>query len=113
MLGSIRVPTLVTHRAADRPEAEYVTEGITGATRIETRGENASPANDSVVDAVLAFVHGEAAAVVPDTVLATLLFTDLVGSTELAAELGDRRWRDVLEAHQPAVQRKSTATEAR
>ena len=105
VLGSIRVPTLVTHRAADRAEAEYVSERIPGATRIETRGENASPANDSVVDAVLAFVHGEAAAVVPDTVLATLLFTDLVGSTELAAELGDRRWREVLEAHHAAVQR--------
>ena len=113
VLGSIRVPTLVTHRAADRAEAEYVSERIPGATRIETRGENASPANDSVVDAVLAFVHGEAAAVVPDTVLATLLFTDLVGSTELAAELGDRRWREVLKRITQRSNEKSTATEAR
>jgi class 3 adenylate cyclase len=105
VLSSVRVPTLVTHRAADRAEAAYVSERIAGSTRIETRGEGASPANDSVVDAVLAFVRGEAAAVVPDTVLATLLFTDLAGSTELAAELGDRGWREVLEAHHAAVRR--------
>ena len=105
VLGSIRVPTLVTHRPADRAEAEYVSERITSATRVETRGEGGSPANDSVVDAVLAFVRGEAPALLPDSVLATLLFTDLVGSTEVAAELGDRRWREVLEAHHAAVRR--------
>lgn len=105
VLGSIRVPTLVTHRAADRAEAEYVSERITSATRVETRGDGGSPANDSVVDAVLAFVRGEAPALLPDSVLATLLFTDLVGSTEVAAELGDRRWREVLEAHHAAVRR--------
>ena len=51
------------------------------------------------------FVAGEQAPVVPDTVLATLLFTDIVGSTERAAELGDRGWRELLERHHALVRR--------
>ena len=51
------------------------------------------------------FVAGEEAPVVPDTVLATLLFTDIVGSTEHAAEIGDREWRELLERHHALVRR--------
>ena len=46
------------------------------------------------------FVAGEAVLDVPDSVLATVLFTDIVGSTQRAAELGDRAWRELLERHQ-------------
>lgn len=105
VLSSVRVPTLVMHQKDDRASGKYVSERISGATRIEIPGEGGLPATDPVVEAVLAFVRGEAARVVPDTVLATLLFTDLVGSTALAAELGDRRWRELLEAHHAAVLR--------
>ena len=65
-----------------------------------------SPAeDDAIADATLGFVRGEAPRTIPDSVLATLLFTDLVGSTHRAAELGDRAWRDVLERHHAAVRR--------
>jgi class 3 adenylate cyclase len=105
VLGSVRVPTLVTHRAADRAAAAYICERIAGASRVEIQGEGGSPASDAVVEAALGFLRGEAPRVVPDTVLATLLFTDLAGSTALAAELGDRRWREVLDAHHVTVRR--------
>lgn len=105
VLGSVRVPTLVMHPKANRASAEYVSDRITGATRVEVPDLNNNPASDSVIEAALAFVRGEAPRVVPDTVLASLLFTDLVGSTVLAAQLGDRRWRELLEAHQAVVLR--------
>jgi len=53
-------------------------------------------------------VAGERPPEVPDTVLATMLFTDLVGSTERAAELGDRSWRDLLQRHHALVRRELT-----
>ena len=105
VLGSVRVPTLVLHRANGRAAAEYVSDRIQGATRIEVPGEGNTVATEPVIEAALAFVRGEAPRVVPDTVLATLLFTDLVGSTAIAAELGDRRWRELLESHHATVHR--------
>lgn len=105
VLGSVRVPTLVIHRADERAAAEYVSERIPGATRLEVPGRGGNPSAEPVIEATLSFVRGEAPKVVPDTVLATLLFTDLVGSTELAAELGDRSWRELLETHHAAVHR--------
>ena len=96
VLGSVRVPTLVMHRADGRAAAEYVSDRIPGATRLEVSGEGNTVATESVIEAALAFVRGEAPRVIPDTVLATLLFTDLVGSTAIAAEVGDRRWRNSL-----------------
>jgi class 3 adenylate cyclase len=105
VLGSVRAPTLVLHRSADRAAGLYVSERIPGAMRIEIRGEGNSPATEPVVEAVVEFVQGATPRVVPDTVLATLLFTDLVGSTALASELGDRRWRELLDAHHATVRR--------
>ena len=61
--------------------------------------------NEAGLDAIEAFMLGEAPAEIPATVLATLLFTDLVGSTEHAAEIGDRRWRQLLEQHHALVRR--------
>jgi class 3 adenylate cyclase len=105
VLGSVRVPTLVIHRAAERAAAEYVSERIPGATRVEVPGEGGNPSSEPIIEAALSFIGGEAPLVVPDTVLATLLFTDLVASTEHAATLGDRRWRELLETHHESVQR--------
>jgi class 3 adenylate cyclase len=58
-----------------------------------------------IVDEIERFVAGEQAPEVPDTVLSTVLFTDIVGSTEQAAELGDRAWRELLEGHHALVRR--------
>jgi class 3 adenylate cyclase len=105
VLRSVRVPTLVVNRPSARAEAEYVAERLPRATRVEVSGVGKDPTDDYVADAALAFLGGEAPRVVPETVLATLLFTDLVDSTVRAAQLGDRRWKAVLEAHHVEVRR--------
>jgi class 3 adenylate cyclase len=103
VLGSIRVSTLVLHRRSHRDTARYVAAHIPQATVVELGGEGIWLYADDVADAVLSFLRGEAVPLVPNSVLATVLFTDLVGSTERAAELGDRGWRDVLERHHAHV----------
>jgi pimeloyl-ACP methyl ester carboxylesterase len=103
VLGSIRVSTLVLHRQSDRDTARYVAARIPHATIVELGGEGVWLYAEDVADAVLSFLRGEAVPSVPDSVLATVLFTDLVGSTQRAAELGDRDWRDVLERHHAQV----------
>jgi class 3 adenylate cyclase len=60
---------------------------------------------EHAVEAIEAFLAGAPVQQIPDTVLATVLFTDLVGSTQRAAELGDRSWRDLLERHNALVRR--------
>jgi class 3 adenylate cyclase len=105
ILGAVRVPTLVFHRADMRFEAEYLTARIPNASRIEVPGTNSTPADDAIIEPALAFLRGESPRIVSDAVLATLLFTDLVGSTTMAAEVGDRGWRDLLEQHHAAVRR--------
>ena len=67
--------------------------------------DHSSPFSQEAADAILDFLRGEAPVAVPDSVLATVLFTDLVGSTERAAALGDRAWRDVLTRHHADVRR--------
>ena len=105
VLGSIRVPTLVLHPEAQRGEARYMTERIPGANGIELRGVGQGPYSADVVEALLSFVRGTVASPIPDSVLATVLFTDLVGSTQRAAELGDSGWRALLTEHQRLVRR--------
>ena len=103
VLGSIRVSTLVLHRQTRRDAARYVADRIPQATVVELGGEGVWLYADDVADAVLTFLRGEAVPSVPDSVLATVLFTDLVDSTEYAAQLGDRGWRDVLSRHHTSV----------
>jgi class 3 adenylate cyclase len=103
VLGSIRASTLVLHRQERREVARYVAARIPHATVVELGGDGVWLYADDVADAVLSFLRGEALPSVPDSVLATVLFTDLVGSTDRAAELGDRDWRDVLERHHAQV----------
>jgi class 3 adenylate cyclase len=105
VLGSIRVPTAILCRTAGRDPARYVAERIPGAEFIEFGGQSFSPYSADVADTLLAFVQGESRPAIPDSVLATVLFTDLVGSTERAAALGDRRWSELLERHHEAVRR--------
>jgi pimeloyl-ACP methyl ester carboxylesterase len=103
VLPTISVPTLVLHRDGDAipiEGARYVAERIPGARMIELRGDDHWPwlnDPDEVADHVQEFVTGHRAEPEPDRVLATVLFTDIVGSTDRAAALGDRRWRDLLE----------------
>lgn len=108
-LGAVGVPTLVLHRRRDLDsrleEGRYLAEHIPGARFIELEGDVHVPWHepDQVVDEIEEFLTGFRSGPAPDRVLATLMFTDIVGSTEKAAELGDRRWRGLLDAHHALV----------
>jgi class 3 adenylate cyclase len=110
ILPAIRVPTLVMRRAGNRPElGRYLSDRIPGARFIELSGADHlmwTGGQEEVVDRIREFlstVVGPADDDALDTVLATVLFTDIVGSTAAAAELGDRRWRELLERHHTTV----------
>jgi class 3 adenylate cyclase len=112
VLAAIQAPTLVLHRSGDnwlrKPHAVYLAEHIPGAKLVELAGEDNLifvGDSDADVDEVEEFLTGARHAPPTDRVLATVLFTDIVGSTQRAAELGDRRWRDLLDAHDGAVRR--------
>jgi class 3 adenylate cyclase len=104
-LAAVRVPTLVlaTHNSFIPVEwGKYVADHIPGARFVEYAhpdlnlwGGNA----DTVMDEVEEFLTGSRRAVDVDRVLATVLFTDIVGSTEKASNLGDRRWKELLAQH--------------
>jgi class 3 adenylate cyclase len=105
VLPAIRVPTLVLGRQ-ELEAAREIAGLIPGAQLVEAAGDDfAIWANDDAAREIERFLSGTAPAVVPDRVLATVLFTDIVGSTRLSAELGDARWRDLLSAHQGATRR--------
>ena len=110
VLPAIRVPTLVISRgegARVGPEhGRYIAARIPGARYVEISGsENYIWAGDrdSLVGEIQEFLTGVRSAPEPDRVLSTVLFTDIVDSTRLAAELGDRRWREVLGEHDRVV----------
>jgi class 3 adenylate cyclase len=106
VLPTIRVPTLVISKEAAREDAAEVAAGIGGAEHVVLPGRGyAFHENDFGVEAVEAFLEGLPQRRIPDTVLSTVLFTDLVGSTERAAALGDRSWRELLERHNALVRR--------
>jgi class 3 adenylate cyclase len=109
VLPAITVPTLVLYRGALAQEggAADAAALIPGARRVRIPGSDywgifLSP---EIVDEVDAFVAALGAEIEPETVLATILFTDLVGSTAKAAELGDRRWRELPAQHHGRVRR--------
>jgi class 3 adenylate cyclase len=110
VLPAIRVPTLlIAHPEAKRipvAHSRYLAEHIAGATLVELPGtQNLVWAGDqaSLVAEVQEFLTGNRPQEEPDRVLATVLFTDIVGSTQRAAELGDQRWRSLLAAHDQAA----------
>jgi class 3 adenylate cyclase len=81
-------------------------ERIPGAKLVELPGRDHLPWGedaDQILDEIEEFLTGVRHGPEPDRVLATVLFTDIVGSTEKAAALGDRRWRDLLEGHHRVV----------
>jgi class 3 adenylate cyclase len=106
VLPSIRVPTLVLHRERWRGPARRAAALIPGATVVELPGDGGPVWSDEEVPPeVERFLAGRETARVPDSVLTTILFTDIVQSTERAAALGDRGWRDLLARHHTAVRR--------
>jgi class 3 adenylate cyclase len=112
VLPAIRVPTLLLHRRDDRvasiEQSRYMAEQIPGARLVELPGVDHFPCVgdvDSIVDHVEEFLTGTHTVAEQERILATVLFTDIVGSTERAAALGDRRWRELLEMHHSVVRR--------
>ncbi|MGH2961322.1 MAG: adenylate/guanylate cyclase domain-containing protein [Solirubrobacterales bacterium] len=112
ILPAIRVPTLIVHRTGDTlinvGHSRYMAERIPEAKLIELPGEDHLwwfGDQDAIVDEVQEFLTGARMAPEPDRVLATVMFTDIVASTEHAADLGDSRWRELLERHGSLVRR--------
>src|SRR5690606_17183853 len=110
VLGTIRVPTIVLHRL-DNPyiysaNGRYLAENIAGARWVELPGrDHFFHAGDSatMLDHVQEFLTGTREVPDHDRVLATVLFTDIVGATSLAARLGDRGWKELLDRHHALV----------
>lgn len=109
-LPRIQAPTLVMHRMGDRlnsPEhGRFLADHITGAVYRELPGEDFviwAGDTDAIADEIEEFMTGQRGGAEPTRMLATVAFTDVVGSTKRAAELGDRAWSDLLEAHHAKV----------
>jgi class 3 adenylate cyclase len=114
VLPAIRVPTLVLDKRPMESRSAKVAAAIPGAEYLEIPGEGfAIWENDFAVEAIEAFLGGSQSKRVPDTVLATLLFTDLAGSTARATELGDRAWRERSPSSALAFAGSSSATGGR
>jgi class 3 adenylate cyclase/pimeloyl-ACP methyl ester carboxylesterase len=107
VLSSIRCPVLVAHSLGDRwsdiEARRYMAERIRGATLFELPGSDHLPffeGADATLAEVQRFLTGERHPILrEDRVLATILFTDIVGSTQRAASMGDERWRALLDEH--------------
>jgi pimeloyl-ACP methyl ester carboxylesterase len=110
VLGAVQAPTLVMHRRDDRDvnvaESRLIADAIPGARFVELEGDAhnlwAGDA-DAIVDEMQEFLTGERPVASSERVLATVLFTDIAGSTERVAGIGDARWRELIEAHHAAV----------
>jgi class 3 adenylate cyclase/pimeloyl-ACP methyl ester carboxylesterase len=111
VLPAVRVPTLVMHASGDRDvkveEGRYVAAHIDGARFLEIQGGDhiwfLSPKADEILDAIEEFFTGVRPTLESDRFLATVLFTDVVNGTARAAELGDRRWGELVERHHALV----------
>jgi len=112
VLPTITVPTLVLHRTGDRDanveEGRWIAGQIPGARFLELPGEDHIPwvgDQDALLDAVEEFLTGSVPAKAVDRILATVLFIDIVGSTQRAAAIGDARWTELLDAFYVIVRR--------
>lgn len=110
VLPAVRQPTLVLHRADDQfmpvEHGRHLARHIPGARYVELPGNDHLPwmgDADAVLGEIQEFTTGIREATEPDRILATLLFTDIVGSTALAAGVGDRAWADILARYQALV----------
>ena len=112
ILPAIRVPSLVIHRRGNHylgsEHSRYLAEHIPGARYVEIEGEDHVPylgEQEPILHLVEEFLTGRRRAAEGDRILATVLFTDIVGSTEKAAEIGDERWRELLLSHHDLARR--------
>jgi class 3 adenylate cyclase len=112
VLDAITVPTLVLHRSRDLVvqvgAGSFLAEAIPGARFVELDGDDHVPWTDNwqrVVEEIEEFLTGRRHVHEVERVLATVMFTDIVGSTQSAARLGDRRWGDVMARHDELVRR--------
>jgi class 3 adenylate cyclase/pimeloyl-ACP methyl ester carboxylesterase len=111
VLPTVQAPTLVVHRTGDRDahvgEGRYIAAHIPGARFVELPGDTHVPfwRPDDVVDEIEEFLTGVRPAPLSERVLASVLFTDLVGSTERVRLLGDRAWGELLDQHHRVVRR--------
>jgi class 3 adenylate cyclase len=112
LLPAIQVPTLVLHRRDNAfvpiGHSRFLSEHIPDARMVELEGRDHlafAGATDELLTEIEEFLTGMRGAPSSDRVLATILFSDIVGSTARAAELGDRRWNELLEDHQHMVAR--------
>ena len=109
-LPAIHVPTLVIHRTGDGATpvsgGRFIAESIPDARFLEVPGNDHFPwlgDAETILTAIEEFVTGERSGAMPNQVLATMLFTDIVSSTQRAAELGDRDWTALLKTHDGIV----------
>jgi pimeloyl-ACP methyl ester carboxylesterase len=112
VVPSIQAPTLLLYRTDDWvvpiEHSEFLTRSIPNARLVELPGTDHVTFvgdSDALVDEIEEFLTGARSAPETDRVLATVLFTDIVGSTERAAAVGDKRWRELLEQHHRTVRR--------
>jgi class 3 adenylate cyclase len=111
VLAAVRVPTLIFPRPSQPGPGHYAAERIRGAEVVELPSFQGvytwvdDDAHEATMTATARWVSRLAAPTMPERVLATILFTDIVGSTELAARLGDAAWRDLLHRHHAIVRR--------
>ena len=112
VLPTIRVPTLVMHRRDDQflmvEHSRYIAEHVPGARYVELEGSDGLFSvgdSEAVLGEIEEFLTGARHEREADRVLATVMFTDIVGSTERAAELGDSQWRSLLDRHDRVVRR--------
>ena len=112
VVAEVSVPTLVLQRRDDlvtpASQGRYLAERIPGATYVELAGGDHLPYSgnvDEILDEIDRFLGGEGREARVDRVLTTVLFTDIVGSTDRAATLGDRRWRELLDTHDDLIRR--------
>jgi class 3 adenylate cyclase len=107
VLTAIRVPSLILHTPGNRDQSRFMVERMPNARRVELAGDDASiwlhgREVSGEIESFLDEVWGEAE---PETVLSTVLFTDIVDSTRRASELGDRAWAELVQSHHALVRR--------
>ena len=109
-LPTVEAPALLVYRVADRDvnieEARYIASKMPNAKLVELPGSDhlfwaGDP--EPMLQEIEEFVTGIRGSAEPDRIVATVLFTDIVGSTELAASIGDQKWRDLLQRHDAVV----------
>jgi class 3 adenylate cyclase/pimeloyl-ACP methyl ester carboxylesterase len=107
VLPAVRVPTLLLYRSLYESETMDIASRIAGARTMRVSGNDYFGIflSSDIADEIERFVAGEEAPPVPESILATVMFTDIVGSTDHAARIGDRAWRDLLARHHMIVRR--------